>query len=374
MTCFGKLLATSVLGATMVAGTAQADEAKIAAVLSTTGTYAFVGVPLVNGIKMAHEEFSASGGYGDHTVSLQFDDNRSDRQEAISLLTRRATSDGVDMILGPIASSEAMATGPVAVQLSIPMFTVAMTNGVLPLGEWIFKITETADSYMPPLADYIGGTLAPDNCYLVSLLDNPGYIVQKDVFRDTLAGYGVEILADEGILATDTDFTALSTKIVDAEPECLFVTAPPEQAANVILQAKQAGLPRDTIISGDSGLGASQFIDAAGSAADGVLFVSIFVETYSDATRDFVERYEAEYGVSPDHWAATGYSMMSVIASAVRSIDGDINRDSLQEALENTTDVPVLMGTGSMSFGEGRVPTHGSVVMRIKDGAWELVE
>lgn len=374
MTALGKLLSTSLLAATTVSGTAQADEANIAAILSTTGTYAFVGVPLVNGITMAHEEFRASGGYGDHTVSLQFDDNRSDRQEAISLLTRRANAGDVDMILGPIASSEAMATGPVAVQLEIPMFTVAMTNEVLPLGEWIFKTTETAAAYMPPLADYIGETLAPDNCYLVSILDNPGYVIQKDVFRDTLAAHGVEILADDGILATDTDFTSLSTSIVNADPQCLFVTTPPEQAANVILQARQAGLRQDTIIAGDTGLGSSQFIDAAGSAADGVLFVSIFVETYSDETRDFANQYEAEYGVSPDHWAATGYSMMSVIAAAVRSIDGDINRDTLREALTNTEDVPVLMGTGSMTFGEGRLPSHGSVVMRIEDGAWEVVE
>ena len=374
MTKVGALLYTTILSAAAMAGVARADDVKVAAILSTTGTYAFVGVPLVNGIKMADEELKAAGAYGPHTVTITYDDNRSDRQEAISLLTRRTTTDGVDMILGPISSAEAMSTGPVAVQLAVPMFTVAMTTEVLPLGEWIFKSTETATTYMPPLANYISNDLKPANCYLVSILDNPGYIIQKDVFRDTLKANGVEILADEGILATDTDFTALSTKIVDADPKCLFVTTPPEQAANIILQAKQAGLDPETILAGDTGLGSAQFINASGAAGDGTLFPAIFVASYSETTQDFAKRYQEKYGIAPDHWAALGYSMVSVIASAVKGIDGDVTRENLRQALTATKDVPVLMGEGTMTFGDGRVPLHGSVVMRVNDGGWELVK
>lgn len=373
MKVFTKPIGATLLAAAL-AGPAAADTVKIAAILSTTGTYAFVGVPLVNGIRMADEQLKAAGRYGPHTVAMTYDDNRSDRQEAISLLTRRSQTDNVDLVLGPISSAEAMATGPVAVQLSVPMFTVAMTNEVLPLGRWIFKSTETATTYMPPLANYIGGKLKPKNCYLVSILDNPGYIIQKDVFRDTLKARGVQILADEGILATDTDFTALSTKIVDADPKCLFVTTPPQQAANIILQAKQAGLSPDTIVSGDTGLGSAQFINAAGAAGNGTLFPSIFVASYSDATRDFAKAYQAKYGVAPDHWAATGYSMMQIIAAAVSRIQGDVTRENLREALTATKDVPVLMGSGNMTFGEGRVPTHGSIVMRVKGSTWEPAE
>lgn len=371
-----RLLRTTLLSA-MVLGSptlAFADDVKVSAILSTTGTYAFVGVPLVNGIKMADEELKAAGAYGAHNVNISYDDNRSERQEAIALLTRRAQTDNVDLVIGPISSAEAMAAGPVAVQMSVPMFTVAMTNEVLPLGEWIFKSTETAVTYMPPLANYIAEELKPANCYLVSIIDNPGYIIQKDVFRDTLKAGGVEILADEGILATDTDFTALSTKIVNADPACLFVTTPPEQAANIILQAKQAGLDPSAIVAGDTGLGSAQFINAAGGAGEGTLFVSIFAQNYSEATEGFAERYKAKYGISPDHWAATGYSMMQILAAAVKSIEGDVTRENLRDAMTATKDVPVLMGQGNMSFGEGRVPSHGSVVMRVKDGGWETVK
>ena len=374
MTILRRLLVSTAVVAGLAAGAVQAAEVKIAAVLATTGVYAFVGVPLVNGIKMADEALKASGGYGPHTVTITYDDNRSDRQEAIALLTRRTETDKVQLVLGPISSAEAMSTGPVAVKLGVPMFTVAMTNEVLPLGEWVFKSTETAITYMPPLANYIAQKLKPANCFLVSIIDNPGYVIQKDVFRDTLKKQGVNILADVGILATDTDFTALSTKIVDADPKCLFVTTPPEQAANIILQAKQAGLKNDVILWGDTGLGSVQYIKAAGAAGDGTLFPAIFVAGYSDTTKEFAKKYQEKYNVAPDHWAATGYSMMQIIAAAVKSIPGEVTRENLRQAMTNTKNVPVLMGTGSMTFGEGRVPTHGSVVMRVKGGAWNLAE
>ncbi|MDO9524159.1 MAG: ABC transporter substrate-binding protein [Gemmobacter sp.] len=371
MTTIGRLMQTAMyVGTALWAGMAAADEVKVAAILSSTGTYAFVGVPLINGMRMADEELAASGGYGPHTLSISWDDNRSDRQEAITLLQRRVTSDMVDMVIGPISTAESMAAGPVAVELKVPLFTTAQSPDVLAIGDWIFKSTETPDSYMVPVADYIADALKPANCYLVSIQDNEGYVRQKNVFRDRLIERGVEITGDEAILAADTDFTALSTKLADAEPECLFVTAPPEQAANIMIQALQAGLSPDTIRAGDTGLGSANFLTAAGSAGEGVLFPATFVATRSDETRAFTAAYQAKFGVAPDHWAATGYSMMAVLASALRSIEGDVTREKLRDAMAATNQVPVVLGGGTITFDENRVPHFGGVVMRVQDGLW----
>jgi branched-chain amino acid transport system substrate-binding protein len=203
---------------------AMADDVIIGVVVSTTSTYAFVGQPLVNGMRLAADELTANSGWGGHNVEILYEDNRSDRQEAIALITRMALSREADIIIGPIASSEAMATGPVAVDLGIPMFT-------------------TADAYMAPVAEHVIG-LTPEDCFLVSIRDNDGYILQRDVFRGILEEGDVSIAGDETVLSVDTDFTALSTLIVNTDADCLFVTAPPEQAANIIIQARQAGLHR----------------------------------------------------------------------------------------------------------------------------------
>ena len=359
----------AMVSAIALATPALADDVKIGVVVSTTSTYAFVGEPLVNGMKLAADEISGAGQWGGHNVEIVYQDNRSDKQEAIALITRMAQSENADIVIGPIATSEAMATGPVANDLKIPMFTTATSPAVLEAGPYIFKSTETADAYMAPVAAHVA-SLKPANCFLVSIRDNEGYIRQRDVFKEIMIDAGVEIAGDESILAADTDFTALSTKIVTADPDCLFVTTPPEQAANIIIQARQAGLDGDTILAGDSGAGSQKLIDAGGSAVDGMLFPASFVASASDSSKAFSAAYEAAYGKAPDLWAATGYTMMQTVANAIRNAGDDVNRETLRAAMAATADLPVVMGQGKLSFDENRIPSMGGIVMQLKDGAW----
>ena len=355
--------------AILLAAPALADDVKIGVVVSTTSTYAFVGEPLVNGMRLAADEITSAGQWGGHTVEIVYLDNRSDRQEAIALITRMAQAENADIIIGPIATSEAMATGPVANDLMIPMFTTATSPAVLEAGPYIFKSTETADAYMAPVAAHVVG-LNPANCFLVSIRDNEGYIRQRDVFRQILMDAGVEIVGDASILAADTDFTALSTSIVTADPDCLFVTTPPEQAANIIIQARQAGLDGDTILAGDSGAGSQTLINAGGSAVDGMLFPASFVASASESSRAFSAAYEEAYGLAPDLWAATGYTMMQTVANAIRNAGDDVNRETLRAAMAATSNLPVVMGQGLLSFDENRIPSMGGIVMQLRDGAW----
>ena len=360
---------TLAVSAIALAAPALADDVKIGVVVSTTSTYAFVGEPLVNGMKLAADEITAQGGWGGHNVEIIYQDNRSDKQEAISLITRMAQAENADIVIGPIATSEAMATGPVANDLKIPMFTTATSPEVLKIGPYVFKSTETADAYMAPVGEHVV-SLAPETCFLVSIRDNEGYIRQRDVFRAILEDAGIGIVGDETVLSTDTDFTALSTKVVNADPDCMFVTTPPEQAANVIIQARQAGLDPDTILAGDSGAGSQKFIDAGGSAIEGTFFPASFVASASESSQAFADAYVASFGNDPDIWAATGYTMMQTVANAIRNAGEDVTRDSLRDAMAATTDLPVVMGQGKLSFDADRIPTMGGIVMQISDGGW----
>ncbi len=352
---------------------AMADTVRLAVVLGTTGAYSFVGVPLWNGMRLAHDELVATGGYGPHTIEMIFEDNRSDRGEAITLVTRFARNPEIDMIVGPIATSEALATAPIANENQVAMFTTATSPAVLEVGPWIFKSTETADAYLAPVAQHIAQVLRPSGCYIVGIRDNEGYVRQAQVFRAQMEAHGVPIIGEDSILSTDTDFTALSTKIVAANPPCLFVTAPSETAANVIIQARQAGLSADTILVGDSGAGSQKFIDAGGPAVEGTYFPASFVADASPEARAFAEAYRARYGNAPDLWAATGHSMMRIIAHAIASLpEGGVSRASLRDAMAATRDVPVVLGSGRMSFDENRVPHVGGIVMRIQGGGWVM--
>lgn len=365
----------SLLAATSVAmlatvSSAQAQEVKLGVVMSNTGTYAFVGTPVINAIRMAFDEMQASNYFGATKVSLIIEDNRSNTQEALALLTRMATRDNAIMVIGPVATGEAMAAAPVANELKIPIFTTATSPAVLKPGPWVFKVTETADQYMTLLGEHIAQKRKPKNCFNITIRDNEGYILQNNVFRDTIKKGGVAIAAEESILSADTDFTALATKIVTSKADCLFLSTPPEQGANIILQARQAGMPASTLLVGNTGMGAN-FVKAGGSAVDGTVFSAESVPTgVNDLAKNFIVNYTKRYNVTPDSWAMVGYSMALIAANAIKAAGPNPTRDKVREAMLATKNLPVVIGRGTWSIADPatRIPTFGYAVLKIQGG------
>jgi branched-chain amino acid transport system substrate-binding protein len=363
---------TVTLAAGLLAATsARSQEVKLGVVMSNTGTFAFVGAPVINAIKLAHEEMVAAGYFGSVKVTLMVEDNRSDKQEAIALINRMATRDRAIMVIGPVSTGEAMAAAPVAVDLKIPLFTTATAPDVLKPGPWVFKVTETAEQYMTPLGKYVADKVKPKNCFFVSIRDNEGYIRQKNILRDVMKAGGVGISADESILANESDFTALATKIVASKADCIYLGTPPEQGANIVVQSRQAGLPASTVLVGNSGMGSQRYLNAGGKAVEGTYLPAEFVPTgVNDLGRKFIDAYRKKYGSAPDSWAAVGYSMMLIAGNAIKAAGPNPTRDAVREAMAKTKDLQVVIGQGKFTLDAERIPHFGAAVLQIKDGKW----
>ena len=366
----------SLLAATSVAilatvSSAQAQEVKLGVVMSNTGTYAFVGTPVINAIRLAFDEMQASNYFGATKVSLMIEDNRSNTQEALALLTRMATRDNAVMVIGPVATGEAMAAAPVANELKIPIFTTATSPAVLAPGPWVFKVTETADQYMTLLGEHVAQKRKPKSCFNITIRDNEGYILQNNVFRDTIKKGGVAIAAEESILSADTDFTALATKIANAKADCLFLSTPPEQGANIILQARQAGMAASTLLVGNTGMGSVNFVKAGGTAVEGTLFSAESVPTgVNDMAKTFIVNYTKRYNVAPDSWARVGYSMGLIAANAIKAAGPNPTREKVRAAMLATKNLPVVIGRGTWTITDPatRIPSFGYAVMKIQGG------
>jgi branched-chain amino acid transport system substrate-binding protein len=367
----------SMLGAAgLVAGSAlspaMAQEVKLGVVMSNTGTYAFVGTAVINAVRLAFDELQAKNYFGTTKVSLLVEDNRSNTQEALALITRMATRDNTIMVIGPVATGEAMAAAPVANDLKMPIFTTATSPAVLQSGPWVFKVTETADQYMTVLGEHVAQKRKPKACFDITIRDNEGYILQANVFRDVIKKGGVNVVAEESILAADTDFTALGTKIASSKADCLFLSTPPEQGANIILQARQAGMPASTLLVGNTGMGSVNYVKAGGKAVEGTLFSAESVPSgVNDMARAFIKNYTARYKVAPDSWAMVGYSMALISANAIKAASPNPTREKVREALLRTKNLPVVVGRGTWSIDPAtRIPSFGYAVMKIQNGAF----
>jgi branched-chain amino acid transport system substrate-binding protein len=367
-----KTLTAAGLAATAFAiSSASAQEVKIGVVLSNTGTFAFVGAPVINAVKLAHEEMVAANFFGATKVTLMVEDNRSDKQEALTLINRMATRDNAIMVIGPVSTGEAMAAAPLAVDLKIPLFTTATAPDVLKAGNWIFKSTETAEQTMVPLGKFVAEKVKPKSCTYVFIRDNEGYVRQKDILRDTMKAGGVAVSGEESILAADSDFTALATKIAASKADCLYIGTPPEQGANIVIQARQAGMPASTTLVGNSGMGSARYLNAGGKVVEGTYLPAEFVPAgVNDLGKAFIANYTKKYNSAPDSWAAVGYSMMLIAGNAIKAAGPNPTREAVRDAMAKTKDLPVVIGQGKFSIDDNRIPSFGAAVLQIKDGKW----
>ena len=81
----------------------------------------------------------------------------------------------------------------------------------------------------------------------------------------------------------------------------------------------------------------------------------------------FANGCKAKTGKDADQWAALGYSLMTVVASAVKSAGPNPTRDGIREALTKSKEIPVVVGTGKYSY-VNRIPTYGTSFLMVKDG------
>jgi branched-chain amino acid transport system substrate-binding protein len=165
------------------------------------------------------------------------------------------------------------------------------------------------------------------------------------------------------------DFTALSTKLAASGADCVFLASTAEQSANLILQARQAGLAPNVRFLITSSAASQQFINAGGRAVEGAYLVADFVPGgMNEQGRAFVEAYQRRFGRPPDNWAAVGYTKMMVVAQAMRAAQPDPSREGVRAALSQVRNLPVVLGEGTFSLDENRVPSYGGAILVVRNG------
>jgi len=365
---FRKTTAVALAAALMPLAAFSADH-KISVVMGTTGALAFVGVPATNAMKIAEEDLRAEKFFGNDSLKVTYEDNRSEKQEAITLLNKVAQDRGNLLFIGPVSSAEALAAAPAAVSLKMPLFTTGTNPAILEAGEWAFKVSENADDFVRPIGDYIGKVVKPKSCYLVSIRDNEAYLVYSKVFKEGVTAAGTRIAGEDTILSTESNFAALATKIVGSGADCLYVSTPPEVGANLVVQARQAGMSPKTVLVGNQNMASDKYTNTGGKAVEGTYLIAEFSPNADNAaTKEFVRKYTARYGSTPDAWAAVGYSMMKIAAHAVKNAGANPTRESVRAAMASLKDVPVVIGNGKFSMDKNRVPHFGAVILQIRDG------
>jgi len=132
---------TAALLCLSLACTKSADKSafRIGAVLPLTGSAAVWGLNAQRGMDLAVDELNASRP-ADRRISIAYEDSRSDAKTAVSALQKLITADGVEVVVGDIASSSVLAMAPIAESNKVLLLSPGASNPeISDAGDFIFR-------------------------------------------------------------------------------------------------------------------------------------------------------------------------------------------------------------------------------------------
>lgn len=358
-------------GATGIAGAA---EYTVVVLQSLTGGAAFIGAPVKDGMVLAAEEINRKQELGaGNTLKIVVADDANDRAQTLPLLTRYAADPSVLLILGPTSGALAVAAANAANDLKLPLITTTNSTDVLKAGAWSGILTQPAQVTIPYIANYTVDKLKAKNCTIIGLSDVEAYVTLQKTFEAAIKAKGVKVGANESIKGSDSDFGALATKVAGNDQDCIYVSAAAPQAANIVIQLRQAGLDPKTRIVGHSSLASPQFVERGGKAVEGVYLIGDWVPGGADEFgRAFNAAFKAKHNADADNWAAVGYGGMRVAAAIIKAAGPTPTRESVRNAMGKVRDVKVVVGQGTYAVDAERVPRVGMNVLQVKDGKFTL--
>ena len=357
------LLTTTI--ATGFASFAMADDYKIGVMSAQSGYLAPYDGPSYAGLQFCIDEMNAKGGLNGTTpVELIVRDTRSDIAEGVKVV-QEMIDDGAQFVVASADADPTIAAAQITAADSIPTITFAGTAPVLTqVGEHVFGSYPADNQQASVLADHARGE-GFENVWLVKSPDSAYTLGGPEYFGEAFASLGGSVVGESSYSLNQPDFSAIVTTIQNADPAPdLIVTWAWEPDFPAFIRAlRGAGL--DTQVMGGDVLD-SPTVRGLGDVVSGVTHTSGGFPDEGSAYADFIERFSAETGITPDNnYYVNGCDIAHMIEDAVAAA-GTTEPAAVTAALAAIED-----GTGIMSnftfAGTDRMPLHDVVVARISD-------
>ena len=344
---------------------------KIGAVQTLSGPLAAYGQSIGNGVDLAVKEINGGDFLGEAVLEVVWEDEAGDRERAVNAFDKLINQDQVTAILGPTLSNSAFAADPLAQRAGVPVIGSSNTvSSITTIGNYIFRTSLSEADIIPHTIQVVKASLNLQNVAVMYGNDNAFTQSGYEIFTQALADEGIEVIATETFATGDADFSAQLTTIQAQNPDALVLSALTEEAAGIMIQARQLGITAPFI--GGSGFNSPHLLQLGGDAVNGAIYGAAWdVNEPSPANQKFVADFQAEYGVAPDQFAAQSYTAVWTLVTAIREADST-DRAVIRDALDGL-DI-IASPLGPFTFTDGRTPDHPAVVQMIDDGSFNLFQ
>lgn len=327
----------------------DSDTIKIGVLASLTGALESYGKQTTQGFELGLE-YATDGTLevAGKKLEVIYEDTETKPEVAVQKATKLLEDDGVDFLVGSSSSGDTLAVLPLAEEYEkIMIVEPAVADSITgeEFNPYIFRTARNSSQDAVAGAAAIAGpgvkiaTLAPDYSF--------GWDGVA-AFKEAAESLGAEIVIEEYADPEATDFTSNIQKIIDADPEYLFViwsgtNTPWNQIADMKLQDR--GIKIST---GAPDIPALKTMEQL----VGMEGFSVYYHTLPDNEINdwLVEQHKERFdGEVPDLFTPGGMIAAISIVEALKQSDGDTDANKLIEIMEGMSfETP----KGTMTFRE----------------------
>lgn len=351
---------------------------KIGAIFAVTGPASFLGEPEKNTAMMIVEKVNEAGGINGRQIELIVEDCEGDDTKA-KIASDKLIKKGVCAIVGPSRSGTTMAVIPVMEENEIPLFSCAAAEAIVnPVKKWVFKTPQKdSDCVIRIFEDMKSKGI--NNIAIIT--GTTGFGQQgREQLQKIAPEMGIEIVADETYGPTDTDMTAQLTHIRGTDAQAIVNWSIVAAQSIVPKNVKQLNITIPLYQS--HGFGNIKFVEAAGDAANGILFPAgalLAAETLPDSHPrkqllvDYQNDYKAQFGGDASTFGGHAYDGTSMIIDAIKAVGDD--PALIRDYIENLQGFDGTAGTFNMSPEDHNGLTKDAFEMiQVKDGKFVLYQ
>lgn len=322
------------------------SEITIGLIGPVTGDTAYLGEDMRMLADLLQAEVNEAGGVNGIPVTFILEDDAGNSSGAATAAQKHITVNNVNAILGPLFTSNVLAVKPIVNEAEVPtMIPTSADSGIFQEDGYVFSLDAANDVSVKLLCQYLSKEKGFTKLAILGNY-NDQTLSMIDYFGEFWTEYGGTIVYSSTFNSGTDDFRTELTKIKDAQPEALWISADTEEFLSMSRQLVELGMD-DIFIATDYQAIQAETFDVVGEYMDGRL---IYTQNGVASDEETSAKYEAfstawedAYGVAPEAHTSLLYDCAHLVLEAM-SESGCYSGDGLRQALLNNTDFVGVSG------------------------------
>ena len=311
----------------------DANTFKVGLLAPMTGFVSAIGTDMKQGWDLYFEEHGTT--FGNFTVETVLEDDASSTDTALTKANRLVTEEKVDVVVGPVLANQALAVADYLAEEGVANLAQTSADDVTQRNYSPLVLRTGAQGGSQ--STFAGGQWAYEEGYRTAATICVDYAFGWEScggFVSAFTDAGGEVIEQLWYPGDATDLSTYVSQLLNSGADLVYAgTAGGTDSSNFLRSASDFGLLDKTPVLANCCTTDQAILQDVGDLSIGVQSVSYYSESSEDS-KEFVEAFEAKYGLIPSSYALGAYASAQLLAATLESADEKLTGEELISAIK----------------------------------------